>query len=65
MIGDYLQLQPLVRSKSATNEGMGISLFEKLCVEYPKNVSSLRKQYRMNKEIMSISNALVYDGKLR
>ena len=65
MIGDYLQLQPLVRSKAAIDEGMGVSFFERLCLAHPSNVASLSKQYRMNKEIMSLPNALVYDGKLR
>lgn len=43
---------------------MSISLFQRLCMHYPDNTISLRLQYRMNKEIMKLSNTLVYDDQL-
>lgn len=64
MIGDYKQLQPIVKSKKAGQKGMGVSLFERLCIKYPELTVALRLQYRMNKEIMALSNKLVYDGQL-
>ena len=65
MIGDYKQLQPLVKSNEAKSLGMNKSLFENLCLKYPNNRSALTKQYRMNETIMSLSNSLVYEGKLK
>jgi DNA replication ATP-dependent helicase Dna2 len=35
MIGDYYQLNPLVKSSIADRKGMGISLFERLCKKHP------------------------------
>jgi DNA replication ATP-dependent helicase Dna2 len=34
MIGDYYQLNPLVKSHLAEKKGMGVSLFEKLCKKH-------------------------------
>ena len=62
MIGDERQLQPVVKSASSKQEGMSISLFERLCKKYPEYKVTLKKQYRMNRSIMNLSNKLVYDG---
>jgi DNA replication ATP-dependent helicase Dna2 len=35
MIGDYYQLNPLVKSNLAVKKGFGVSLFERLCKEHP------------------------------
>ena len=35
LIGDYKQLQPVVKSKEAHRKGMCVSLFERLCKQYP------------------------------
>ena len=43
MIGDYLQLNPLVKSSLAEKKGMGISLFEKLCKKHPESATTLTK----------------------
>lgn len=43
---------------------MQISLFERLCSLYSEHKVTLKKQYRMNPAIMSLTNDLVYDGKL-
>ena len=61
MIGDYYQLNPLVKSKLTKAKGFEISLFEQLAKKhYKKHVTVLKRQYRMNKEIMAISNKLTY-----
>lgn len=65
LVGDHYQLPPLVQNRAALKGGLDISLFRQLSEEYPEAVVALGKQYRMCEEIMSLSNALVYDGKLR
>ncbi|ETE67486.1 DNA2-like helicase, partial [Ophiophagus hannah] len=63
LVGDHQQLPPLVQNPEARELGMSESLFKRL--EQNKNaVVRLTVQYRMNSKIMSLSNKLVYDGKL-
>ena len=64
MIGDHHQLTPLVRDTDAAQHGMSVSLFQRLCKAHPSSVALLCTQYRMNADIMALSNALVYDGRL-
>jgi len=65
LIGDENQLPPLVRSEAARHGGLSISLFERLANAHPSTVSQLRFQYRMNEDIMTLSNHLIYNGQLR
>lgn len=63
LVGDHQQLPPLVQSAEARELGMSESLFKRL----EKNqdaVVNLTVQYRMNSKIMSLSNKLVYEGRL-
>jgi DNA replication ATP-dependent helicase Dna2 len=62
MIGDYYQLNPLVKSYLAEKKGMGVSLFEKLCKKHPQSATVLKKQYRMNADILELSNSIIYHG---
>ncbi|KAM7169891.1 DNA replication ATP-dependent helicase/nuclease DNA2 isoform 1-T1 [Macrochelys suwanniensis] len=63
LVGDHQQLPPLVHNTEARDLGMSESLFKRL--EQNKNaVVQLTVQYRMNSKIMSLSNKLVYEGKL-
>lgn len=64
MIGDHHQLTPVVRNTDAASHGMSVSLFQRLCKAHPDSVAMLCMQYRMNAEIMALSNALVYEGRL-
>ncbi|KAI9719864.1 MAG: Tripartite DNA replication factor [Chrysothrix sp. TS-e1954] len=64
LVGDHNQLPPLVQNREALSGGLDISLFRLLCETHPEAVASLRHQYRMNEEIMSLSNALIYGGSL-
>jgi len=68
--GDHLQLPPIVQA-SCTNgsetedPGLERSLFERLFRSVPRSrVSSLRVQYRMNREVQEIPSRLFYDGTL-
>ncbi|XP_064125709.1 DNA replication ATP-dependent helicase/nuclease DNA2 isoform X2 [Loxodonta africana] len=63
LVGDHQQLPPLVLNREARALGMSESLFKRL--EQNKNaVVQLTVQYRMNSKIMSLSNKLIYEGKL-
>ncbi|XP_019480037.1 PREDICTED: DNA replication ATP-dependent helicase/nuclease DNA2 [Hipposideros armiger] len=63
LVGDHQQLPPLVLNREARALGMSESLFKRL--ERNKNaVVQLTVQYRMNSQIMSLSNKLTYEGKL-
>eukprot|EP00826_Nyctotherus_ovalis_P003914 TRINITY_DN10813_c0_g1_i2.p1 TRINITY_DN10813_c0_g1~~TRINITY_DN10813_c0_g1_i2.p1 ORF type:complete len:508 (+),score=160.99 TRINITY_DN10813_c0_g1_i2:107-1630(+) len=62
LIGDPFQLSPLVNSPRASKQGMEVSLFERLCTLHPEAITTLKKQYRMNRDIMLMSNEIVYQG---
>ena len=63
LVGDAQQLPPLVVSKEAEQRGMSLSLFERLSTRWrAEAVRSLTIQYRMSAPILSLSNALIYDG---
>ena len=62
MIGDYYQLNPLVKSTLADKKGMGVSLFERLCKLHPQCMTLFKKQYRMCADILELSNSIIYHG---
>eukprot|EP00897_Mesotaenium_endlicherianum_P007811 jgi/Mesen1/7058/ME000369S06383 len=65
LVGDHFQLPPLVKSKEAREQGMGVSLFKLLSEAHPSAVCSLRSQYRMCEDVMVPCNELIYRGALR
>lgn len=65
LVGDHYQLPPLVQNKEAMEGGLDVSLFKLLCEAHPQAVVSLEHQYRMCAEVMSLSNALIYSGRLK
>ena len=65
LVGDDNQLPPLVVSGAAQKGGMADSLFSRLARAHPVAVQHLTFQYRMNRDIMSVCNALVYEGQLK
>ena len=44
---------------------MDISLFKRLSERHPHAVVSLEHQYRMNQDIMELSNTLIYEQRLK
>jgi DNA replication ATP-dependent helicase Dna2 len=58
LVGDDRQLPPVVRTR-----GLAQSMFERLKQSSP--ITLLDTQYRMHPDIMSVSNQLFYDGRLR
>ncbi|KAG6852485.1 hypothetical protein C0991_011583 [Blastosporella zonata] len=65
LVGDHFQLPPLVRNPAARKGGLDVSLFRRLSDAYPHAVVDLTHQYRMNEDIMFLSNQLIYGDRLR
>ncbi|KAL4508408.1 hypothetical protein ABPG72_003712 [Tetrahymena utriculariae] len=65
LIGDHFQLQPLVKNEEAGKQGLSISLFERMCNQYPQCYVKLKSQFRMNNKIMELSNIMVYQNQLK
>lgn len=65
LVGDHYQLPPLVQNKEAREGGLDTSLFKMLSDNHPSSVVNLEHQYRMCEEIMTLSNTLIYDGRLK
>uniref|UniRef100_A0A671KY91 DNA replication ATP-dependent helicase/nuclease n=1 Tax=Sinocyclocheilus anshuiensis TaxID=1608454 RepID=A0A671KY91_9TELE len=63
LVGDHQQLPPIVQNAEARTLGMDESLFKRL-EHHSDAVVQLNVQYRMNSAIMSLSNALMYEGQL-
>ncbi|XP_053174097.1 DNA replication ATP-dependent helicase/nuclease DNA2 [Scomber japonicus] len=63
LVGDHQQLPPIVQNKEARSLGMDESLFKRLEL-HSEAVVQLNVQYRMNRQIMSLSNCLMYEGRL-
>ncbi|PWN42091.1 hypothetical protein IE81DRAFT_314288 [Ceraceosorus guamensis] len=59
------QLPPLVRNMDARHGGLDVSLFNRLAEAHPTSQVYLTRQYRMNGDIMTLSNQLVYHGRLQ
>ena len=74
LVGDHYQLPPIMQvfsdNYAVSNDAianMKISLFEHLVTRWPKFLTVLDTQYRMDEKIAELSNRLVYDeiGKLK
>ncbi|CAI4228174.1 unnamed protein product [Auanema sp. JU1783] len=66
LVGDEMQLPPVVLSPKAKDAKLHVSLLERLVNEFPNNniVFQLNVQYRMNKEIMRWSSNQFYNSTL-
>ncbi|KAF5339801.1 hypothetical protein D9611_009204 [Ephemerocybe angulata] len=65
LVGDHFQLPPLVKNPLARRGGLEVSLFRRLSDAHPDSVVDLREQYRMNEDIMALSNKLIYGDRLK
>lgn len=65
LVGDHYQLPPLVQNHEAREGGLDISLFKMLSDNQPSAVVNLEHQYRMCEDIMTLSNTLIYNGRLK
>ena len=65
LAGDHKQLPPY-KSTEAENRPIHVSLFEHLLDVYDSGIHTiLRRQYRMNDQIVDFPNEAFYDGKLQ
>ncbi|KAF7346336.1 DNA replication helicase [Mycena sanguinolenta] len=64
LVGDHFQLPPLVRNHQARKGGLDVSLFRRLSDAHPHAVVNMAHQYRMNEDIMTLSNKLIYGDRL-
>lgn len=65
LVGDHYQLPPLVANEEAKKGGLDVSLFKHLSDSHPASVVYLEHQYRMCEEVMTLSNRLIYNGRLK
>ncbi|OMJ12193.1 DNA replication ATP-dependent helicase/nuclease DNA2, partial [Smittium culicis] len=68
LVGDHFQLPPLIKSKTNSMnklDDVTDSLFKILCDAHPIAVAELDFQFRMNSEIQSLSNKLIYSNRLK
>jgi superfamily I DNA and/or RNA helicase len=66
LAGDHCQLPPTVLSQEAAQQGLGVSLMERLVARYGSQVTRrLDVQYRMHEAIMAFSSRQFYDGELQ
>ncbi|HEY2785146.1 MAG TPA: AAA domain-containing protein [Fimbriiglobus sp.] len=65
LAGDHCQLPPTVISEEAAEQGLSVSLMERVVALYGSRVArQLTEQYRMHASIMGFSNAEFYGGEL-
>ncbi|KAF9458560.1 DNA replication factor Dna2-domain-containing protein [Collybia nuda] len=60
-----LSIDQCVKNKAAREGGLDVSLFRRLSDAHPHAVVDLTHQYRMNEDIMVLSNKLIYGDRLR
>ncbi|XP_020624429.1 helicase with zinc finger domain 2-like [Orbicella faveolata] len=60
LIGDHMQLQPIVKNRLARSLGLRISMFER----FSDNAFMLEEQYRMHPDICEFPSQHFYGGKL-
>lgn len=54
-----------MKNPEARRGGLDVSLFRLLSDRHPQAVVDLSFQYRMNEDIMSLSNRLIYGNRLK
>ena len=65
LAGDHRQLPPTILNKKAGEEGLAVSLFERLLEVHGNKIKEMLKvQYRMNSVIMNFPSREFYSGEL-
>ncbi|UZJ53423.1 hypothetical protein CBS101457_002743 [Exobasidium rhododendri] len=65
LIGDQQQLSPLVKSRQVMEEGLGLSLFERLMARGDCKSVMLNTQHRMHPSLSHYPNKEFYKGRLK
>jgi regulator of nonsense transcripts 1 len=65
LIGDHKQLSPIVQSRKAFNDGLGISMFERLLIAGGMPFAKLKIQYRMHPELAVFPSTSFYHGSIQ
>lgn len=65
LVGDHMQLPPLVRDEGAAAAGYNVSLLKRLAEKVPESIAQLTLQYRMHEHIVMLCNAIAYGGDLK
>lgn len=65
LAGDHCQLPPTIKCYEAAQEGLELTLMEKIVVTQPAVVSLLKMQYRMNEAIMQFPSQWFYNAQLQ
>ena len=64
LVGDDYQLPPIIISSEAQARGMDVSLLKRLIEAHPEAATCLTAQYRMNEQIMTLCNTLIYENRM-
>ncbi len=65
MVGDHMQIAPLVHSSNARQGGLACSMMQRLASLWPQCLAKLCTQYRMSAELQHLSNVFMYKGEMR
>ena len=65
LVGDHMQLPPLVADDAAEQAGYGVSMLKRLAERQPDSIAKLTLQYRMHENICSLANEICYHGELK
>lgn len=65
LVGDHMQLPPLVADDAAEQAGYGVSMLKRLAERQPDSIAKLTLQYRMHENICNLCNEIVYGGELK
>lgn len=66
MAGDHKQLPPTIKNRTAKEEGLADTMFERLIGLYGSKIKTLLMiQYRMHEDIMHFSDETFYDSRLK
>ena len=65
LVGDHMQLPPLVADDAAEQAGYGVSMLKRLAERHSNAIAKLTLQYRMHENICRLCNEIVYKGELK
>lgn len=66
LAGDPMQLAPTVISQAAQQQGLSVSMFERLRTTFGDTVQRmLKEQHRMHETVMTLASETMYGGQLR